>query len=106
MGLQGGSGEVLAGDPIPDAPGAGNNANFFSGEGNSAIVGDSNLWDPLIIEPETIYIEEEVEKQSNDPSQTSTEPVGPSTESENAILINPTNDNNGKQDQTNESENT
>ena len=57
MGLQGGNGEVLAGDPIPDAPGAANNANFFSGEGNSAIVGDNNnLWDPLIVEPETIYI--------------------------------------------------
>lgn len=57
MGLQGDNGEVLAGDPIPDAPGAANNANFFSGEGNSAIVGDNNnLWDPLIVEPETIYI--------------------------------------------------
>jgi len=57
MGIQGSSGEVLAGDPIPDAPGANNNANFFSGEGNSAVIGDgANLWDPLIVEPETIYV--------------------------------------------------
>lgn len=49
MGLQGSDGEVLAGDPIPDAPGATtNNAQNFSGDGNSAIVGDTNLWDDLI----------------------------------------------------------
>ena len=48
---------MLAGDPIPDAPGANNNANFFDGEGNSAVIGDgANLWDPLIVEPETIYV--------------------------------------------------
>ena len=84
MGLQGGNGEVLAGDPIPDAPGAGTNANIFTGEGNSAIVGDdNNLWDPLIIEPETIYIQEEVE-----PTEP-TEPTGLTTEAEGATLINP-----------------
>jgi hypothetical protein len=87
MGLQGGNGEVLAGDPIPDAPGAANNANFFSGEGNSAIVGDNNnLWDPLIVEPETIYIQEEAaEPEPSEP----TEPTGLTTEAEGAVLINP-----------------
>jgi hypothetical protein len=90
MGLQGGNGEVLAGDPIPDAPGAANNANFFSGEGNSAIVGDNNnLWDPLIVEPETIYIQEEAkEPEPTEP----TEPTGLTTEAEGAILINPLDD--------------
>jgi hypothetical protein len=94
MGLQGGNGEVLAGDPIPDAPGAGTNANIFTGEGNSAIVGDdNNLWDPLIIEPETIYIQEEVE-----PTEP-TEPTGLTTEAEGATLINPIDENssNGSQ---------
>ena len=69
MGLAGDDGEVLAGDPIPAAPGQGNNANFFDGDGNSAIVGDSNLWDPLIIEPETIYIEgDPLPSESNGPT--------------------------------------
>ena len=87
MGLQGGNGEVLAGDPIPDAPGAANNANFFSGEGNSAIVGDNNnLWDPLIVEPETIYIQEEAKVPEP------TEPTGLTTEAEGAVLINPLDD--------------
>lgn len=53
MGIADDSGAVLAGDPIPAAPGAngggGINGNiFFDGEGNSAIVGDNNLWDSLI----------------------------------------------------------
>ena len=107
MGLQGSSGEVLAGDPIPDAPGAANNANFFSGEGNTAIVGDTNLWDPLIVEPETIYVQEEAKEPSSTDTSQTTEPVGPSTESENAILINPSNiDENGQQNQSNQAENT
>lgn len=90
MGLQGGNGEVLAGDPIPDAPGAANNANFFSGEGNSAIVGDNNnLWDPLIVEPETIYIQEEAKVP--EPTEP-TEPTGLTTEAEGAVLINPLDD--------------
>ena len=62
MGLESGTGELLAGDPIPAAPNAVvNNANtFFSGEGNSAVIGDgADLWADLIIEPETIYIQEE-----------------------------------------------
>ena len=67
MGLEGGTGEVLAGDPIPKAEGEGAaNANFFSGEGNNAVIGDGdNLWDPLIIEPETVYVQEESTSETN-----------------------------------------
>ena len=69
MGLAGEDGEVLAGDPIPAAPGQGNNANIFDGDGNSAIVGDSNLWDPLIIEPETIFVQgDPLPSESNGPT--------------------------------------
>jgi len=57
MGLEG-DGVLLAGDPIPaptfvkNADGTTTtitttNTEVFSGEGNSAIVGDSNLWDGL-----------------------------------------------------------
>lgn len=50
MGLEGDDGEVLAGDPIPAAPGQ-TSANFFDGEGSTAIVGeDGNLWDELVEE--------------------------------------------------------
>lgn len=87
MGIQGSTGEVLAGDPIPDAPGANAGANFFSGEGNSAVIGDgANLWDPLIVEPETIYVEEEVEPENTE-SNSSGEPeqTFESTSSENAF---------------------
>ena len=45
MGLEGADSELLFGDPIPAAPGAATAG--FSGEGNTAIVGDSNLWDDL-----------------------------------------------------------
>lgn len=60
MGLQGDDGEVLSGDPIPAAPGqVTTGGNFFTGDGNSAIVGeDSNLWDSLIVDPETVYVQE------------------------------------------------
>lgn len=76
MGLAGESGEVLAGDPIPAAPGQANAAgNFFDGEGNTAIVGETdNLWDGLIVEPETIFIQEEAEEVEP------TGPTGPTTE--------------------------
>lgn len=76
MGLEGGTGEVLAGDPIPKAEGEGAaNANFFSGEGNAAVIGDGdNLWDPLIIEPETVYVQEE--------STSNGEPTAPENPSE------------------------
>lgn len=55
MGLEGEDGALLFGDPIPPAPGATKNkanggtstTNFYSGEGNSAVVGDNNLWDDL-----------------------------------------------------------
>jgi len=89
MGLQGDDGEVLAGDPIPAAPGQAATGNFFSGEGNSAIVGDENLWDGLIVEPETVFVQEPTPEP-----EPSTEPVEEpkNTEAvETAISINPTN---------------
>jgi len=46
MGLEGNEGELLFGDPIPAAPGA-KTAGVYDGEGNTAIVGDNNLWDDL-----------------------------------------------------------
>ena len=58
MGLQGSNGEVLAGDPIPDAAGAAT-AESYGDSSHSAIVDDENLWDHLIIEPEVITIQEE-----------------------------------------------
>lgn len=61
MGLQGADGEVLAGDPIPLAPGETiggssgsttggvNNASYnYDGAGNNAIVKDGNLWDSIV----------------------------------------------------------
>ena len=50
----------MSGDPIPAAPGqaAAAGTNFFTGEGNSAIVGDKNLWDDLIVDPDTVYVQE------------------------------------------------
>lgn len=69
MGLQGDDGEVLSGDPIPAAPGqATAGGNFFAGEGNSAIVGDSNLWDGLIVDPETVYVQEPSTEPSTEPT--------------------------------------
>ena len=98
MGIQGSSGEVLAGDPIPDAPGANTNANIFDGEGNTAVIGDgANLWDPLIVEPETIYVQEEVEPTENN------EPSGPQydqTSSENAFQITPEDQSNDNSSET------
>ena len=85
MGLQGSSGEVLAGDPIPDAPGANAGTNYGD-ENHSAIVDDENLWDHLIIEPEVITIEEEVEGSGPATPET---PSTPSTEQEAGIIVLP-----------------
>ena len=74
MGLEGGDGKLLAGDPIPAAPTTVTNEDgtittvttttteVFTGEGNSAIVGDTNLWDGLedtAPEPEPVVEEPE-----------------------------------------------
>lgn len=80
MGLQGSSGEVLAGDPIPAAPGqADANTLNFSGEGSTAIIkdGDANLWDGIEQEAETIYIQEEAPEGKA--VEEETVPTGPTT---------------------------
>ena len=52
MGLQASDGEVLAGDPIPEPAGFTSSTTvIYDGEGNSAVVHDTNLWDDLIPDP-------------------------------------------------------
>ena len=92
MGIQGSTGEVLAGDPIPAAPGTTTGANFFSGEGNTAVIGDgANLWDPLIVEPETIYVQEPTpEPEVTEPEEP--EVLNPTT-AEGAYALDPIDEN-------------
>lgn len=87
MGIQGDDGSVLAGDPIPepkasdfadsgddsgDSTSTSSGSTFtdpstltFEGDGNSAIVGEDNLWDGLEIVPEYVppVVEEEAEPE-------------------------------------------
>ena len=94
MGLEGSDGTLLAGDPIPAPTTITNDdgtvttivaaAEVFTGEGNSAIVGDTNLWDGL--EEEAPYVEpvDVVEDTTTEPTtvpeSTTTDPsTTPST---------------------------
>ena len=78
MGIQGSSGEVLAGDPIPDPVGV-NTGEEYGDSSHSAIVDDENLWDHLIFEPEVITIQEEGAEQET--------PTTPSTEQEEGAVV-------------------
>lgn len=84
MGLQGSNGEVLAGDPIPDAAGAAT-AESYGDSSHSAIVDDENLWDHLIIEPEVITIQEEATEP--EAPETPSTPATPTTEQDLDVAI-------------------
>jgi hypothetical protein len=79
MGLEGSDGELLAGDPIPAAPGATTNkAGTYSGEGNSAIVGDSNLWDGLNYRDDSTTTPTQTTQETTTPTEESSTPEEPS----------------------------
>merc|ERR1719389_63503 len=50
MGVASEDGGVLAGDPIPAAAGAAGTTVIFENTDSTAIVGDSNLWDTLVVD--------------------------------------------------------
>lgn len=89
MGLQSEEGELLFGDPIPTAP----NANDITDFESSAIVGDTNLWDDLIIErpEETDSSESTTQTEETTPtSQTGETSTSPSSSTIETTTTTPT----------------
>lgn len=98
MGLEGTESELLFGDPIPAGPGA--TTSNYDGEGNTAIVGDSNLWDDLqwYDHSATVTVTEPKTEETTAPVEESTTPVASvevpvtettQTQTSNGVIINP-----------------
>lgn len=76
MGLQSEEGELLFGDPIPTAP----KEDDLTDLDSSAIVGDTNLWDDLVVErPE--------ETDSTDSTSSTEETTSETTQTEETSTI-------------------